>query len=378
MIYIVCFGISALLAYFANKTRNRVALIALSLLSIMVTVTLAGLRDYSIGVDTSNYLRFARFWAGAVKRSTLQAYMDYYISLGFNETLFALLLGIVEHYTGSFTAFLFLEHAIIVTGVYIGAFRQRKHVNPAMVLMLFYLSFFNHSLNITRQYMAMAIVFAALADVEQKKHLRFLIITLIASTIHSSALLVLGALPIHWVLYGRFSRVAPSMTPSFRGRCLFVVVVLAVLVFAFPWIGRMLINVGVLPQKYSFYLNPDEAEHSTFITLFLLLEMAVIFVFRKQMKNTTPYYNYFLVSSVSYLLLQQLSMFIVYGKRVAAYYALGNLVTIALIPRSFKVKQNRIVATVLVLLVAFVYWWYTYALKNGSQTYPYVSILSTL
>ena len=378
MIYIVCFGASALFAYLANKTKNRAVFLLLSLVSILLPAALAGLRDYSIGIDTINYMTMPRFWAGAVKRDTLQAYLQYYESLGYGELLYAFLLGVVEHYTGNFSAFLFVEHAVIVTCVYIGAFRQRSHVNPAMVLLLFYLFFFNHSLNITRQYMAMSIVFAALADVEQKKYLRFLIVVFIARFVHTSALLSLGAVLVHWVLYGNFVRVAPSLRPSTRARRLFILTALSCLVFLFPWLCRMLINVGIIPSKYAFFLNSEEAEHSTLITLFLLVEMFALFMLRKQMPRSTPYYNYFLVSSVSYLILHQLSATLVYGKRIAAYYSLGNLVTIALIPRSFKVKENRIVATVLVLMVAFVYWWYCYALRNGSQTYPYVFIFEYL
>ena len=76
MIYLVCFGISTLFAFFANRTKSRAAFLFLSVLSISVTVALAGLRDYSIGIDTANYMSLPRFWAGAVKRSTLGAYME--------------------------------------------------------------------------------------------------------------------------------------------------------------------------------------------------------------------------------------------------------------------------------------------------------------
>ena len=78
-----------------------------------------------------------------------------------------------------------------------------------------------------------------------------------------------------------------------------------------------------------------------------------------------------------YLILHQISAFLVYGKRVAAYYALANLVTLAMLPKSFRKRENRIVATALLLFVVMFYWWYAYILRNGNQTYPYISILST-
>lgn len=374
MIYVICFGLSALFAWFASKTKKRTFFVFFSVISILLPVTLAGLRDYSIGIDTSNYLELAQFWWGAAERDTLQAYLEYYNSKEFGEPLFALILGLVEHYTGNFTVFLFVEHAVIMTGIYIGAFRQRKHANPVLVLLLFYLCFYNHSLNITRQYMAMAIIFAAFADIEQRKYLRFILVVLVARFIHASAPLVLGALLIHWLLFVRYDRVIPSMKPSLGNRRAVIVGVMVIVVFVFPWLCQVLINAKILPIKYQFYLNTEEAQHTTLITLFLLVEMAVLFVFRKNMRSSTPYYNFYLVSSIVYLFLHQLSANIVYGKRIAAYYSLTNLVTIALIPRGFKKRENRIIATILVVLVALVYWWYSYVVNNGSETYPYVFV----
>lgn len=378
MIYVICFGLSALFAWFASKTKKRTFFVFFSVISILLPVTLAGLRDYSIGIDTSNYMDLEQFWYGAAKRSTLEAYMKYYDSKNLGEPLFALILGLVEHYTGNFTVFLLVAHGIIITGIYIGVFRLRHHANPALMLLLFYLLYFNYSLNALRQYMAMAIIFAVFADIEQGKYLRFAVVVIIARFIHLSALLAFGAILIHWVLYGRFSRVIPSLIPSLRIRRLFVVFVLLFLVFVFPGLCKLLVDKGILPSKYGFYLDPDKTQYNALSVLLLLVEMLVLFVFRKQIKNTSECYNLYLITSISYLLLMQLSGSVAFGKRIAAYYSLANVVTIAIIPKSFKIRTNRIVVTILVVAVAFCYWWYTYILRNGSQTYPYISVFGSM
>lgn len=343
-------------------------------MSILVTAALAGLRDYSIGVDTEHYLTYSQFWGGAAKYATLGDYIAYYQSRDLGEPLFALVLGLIEHYTGNFTLFLFVEHLVIITGVYIGAFRQKEHVSPALILMLFYLCYFNHSLNGTRQYMAMAVIFAVLADIPKGKYLRFAVVVFVAHFIHVSALLSLGAILIHWVQSCRFTRFAPALAPSRQARSFFIVFALAIFVFAFPWLCRMLISIGLLGKKYLFYLNPDRAEYSLLITLFLLVEMAALFLLRRPMKKNLIHYRYYAVSSVAYLILQQLSAVLVYGKRIAAYYSLANLVTISMIPRAFNRRENRMVATILVIAVALFYWWYVYILRQGSETYPYAFI----
>ena len=166
MVYLVCFGISVFFANLAKKTENRKRFIFWSILSILVTVLLAGLRDISIGIDTSNY--YDNSWKTAVGSSSFWRFMVlYHRAYRAKEYLFAILIGLIAKTTRNYHVFLFAVHLIIVGGFYIGAFRFRKHADPVFSLLLFYLLYYNHSLNVFRQYMAMSILFAAAADLEE-------------------------------------------------------------------------------------------------------------------------------------------------------------------------------------------------------------------
>ena len=107
MIYILCFALSAGFAFFANRSKNRFIFLFLSFLSISVMVALAGLRDYTVGIDTYNYLKKQMYWGGAVSADSLWGYFKYYFPLGYGEPLFAVLLGAIAQLTGNFTIFLF-------------------------------------------------------------------------------------------------------------------------------------------------------------------------------------------------------------------------------------------------------------------------------
>ena len=158
--YLLCFRISVLFAYQAEKSKNKFIFLLFSLISILFPVILAALRDYSIGVDTSHYLRGT--WSMAVKRTdSLSRFLTTYLRVSAkDEIVYAWFLWIIAKISnGSNRIFLFATQLVIVGGVYIGAFRLKHHANPAFTMLIFYLLYYHHSLNITRQYMAMSIIF---------------------------------------------------------------------------------------------------------------------------------------------------------------------------------------------------------------------------
>lgn len=380
IIYLVYFAASAYFAYLAYQSEDRRRFLFFSAVSIAIPVFLAGMRGMNIGIDVQNYFRLNRYWGHAVECESLWAYLTYYLKTGYGEILFALFIGLIGQLTGSFRVFLMLSHLVIVTGVYIGAFRQRKHVNPVLVLVLFYLFFFSHSLNIIRQYMAMAIIFAALADVEQGKHLRYGIVVLVASLIHSTALLAFGALLVYWVLYGKLNiRLRGEKKALGMGvRRGIIAGGLMIVVWGFAPAARVLLKVGLLPEKYDFYLTPDKLTPSLIVMALLVLELAAVYLRRRKIRERTSYIDFFVMCSVSYLILQQLTGMVEYGKRIAAYYSLNNIVTIALLESACKTRKERIIITGAIVSIALFYWWYMYILRNASETYPYAFFISVI
>ena len=325
MIYLVAFSLSVLFAFFANKYSGKLFFL-FSFFSILVMVLFSGLRSYTVGIDVHNYYTQTWYWPNAISADSVIGYLKGYISYGaqgFREYIFALFLGAVAQFTGNFRVFLFLAHLIIITCVYIGAFRQKKHVNPVFVLLLFYLLFYNHSLNIIRQYMALSIVFAFLADIEQKRFVRYTIVTIFASLIHTSSILSLGVLFIYFVLYGKSKRINPQ--PGIRK--LFLVLCLVFLVLGFEPFCRILIEFNILGDKYRYYFSGSSIQHGTIVTVFLLLEILAVFFFRNQLQKN-KYFDFFLMNSITYLFLQQLSGFMLYGKRIATFFCINNIITI--------------------------------------------------
>lgn len=394
MIYLLCFALSSLFAALANRAQRRWKVILFSAISILLPVLLAGFRDFSIGIDVENYLYKDYYWVG-VRTRDFWDYLRYYHSLGRGEYVFVFLLAILGKLTANFRVFLFLSHTVIITTMYVGAWRQRKSADPALIMMLFYLFFFNHSLNIIRQYMAMAMIFAAFKNVTERKYLRFCLVVLAAYTIHSASVLALSIPLIHFFLYGNTAegcyRLGKRSWMSYkrfplRVRKLLLSLGLAMVVIMLVPVCRLLLSLELISRKYNFYLDNAQINYSGIVTLMLLVEMAVVLLMRKHLKARCAHYDFYTTLSAVYLILLQLSAMIYSGRRIALFFALPNLVTLAYLAEAAPAYLGKYIhlrpaalnrlAKCVILAAGLVYWTYFYVLKNASQTFPYLSVFS--
>ena len=365
MIYLICFFVSVFFAYLASRAGNKATFITFSIVSIAVTVTLAGLRDYSIGVDTMNYLQMDLYWEGAVTARSLGEYLRNYFAGGGKEPLFALFMGVIAQTTGSYRAFLFLSQVFLIGCVYTGAYRLKEHADPVLTLLLFYLLYYNYTFNAIRQYMSLAVLFAATRDMEERRTLRYLIYVVIAALIHNTSILG-AALPILFMMTNDTRRLKKvSLT-----RRLILCGLMVGAVYSFDPIARMLIRFGVLSSKYLVYLNSQSNASFLASRLFLLLEMCVLVVFIRPFRKNNKSADYYFFCSIAFLLLFQLSTAIRTGARIARFFSLPNITTLGMLGRCVK-GNKRIVVTAGIVFVVLVYWLYTYAITNYSHTYPY-------
>ncbi len=369
IIYLLCFSISVLFAHFAKNAKQRLVFVFCSLVSVLLPSLLAGLRDMSIGIDTINYYEMPRYWLGAVGSRSLLDYLRMFLSSGngTQEILFAVLLGVIQKTTGDFHVFLFVCHLIIVTGIYIGAFRMKKHAAPEITILLFFLLYYNHSLNITRQYIVMALIFAVLPDIKDHK-LRYCIVVIITFFIHNTSVLSFIPLLIYFYLYSR------ETTPrGFLARKVFIVFFIIVFVGTFIPIVRRLIQLGVLSSRYYFFVKIDETYVPWLALLFLFVELVGVVLTWPQIKQYKELHpDFFLSSTVSFVALYIMSSRMLNGKRVAAYFSLINIVFLGRMIEVQQIKTNKRIVTVLIVGVSAFYWWYVYVLRNGSMTVPYV------
>ncbi len=367
MIYLVCFSVSVFFAHVAKKATNKKRFIFWSLASILVMAFLAGFRDITIGIDTENFYNNTWTIANNSNRNFFDFFLLYFSRWNAKEYLYAILVGLVAKTTGSTIVVLFIFHFIIVGCVYIGAFRTKEHAHPELTLLLFYLLYYNHSLNIFRQYIAMAILFAFFADIEQGHHLRYFFGAILAFFFHNSGILGLVPLFLYKMLYPRGKR---QFLPIWRKTVTASLLILFTITFGY--FGKALLNLGIINAKY-LYVFESESTH-TYITarLFILTEAILLIFFIRSYRENNTFADYYLFCSFSFALLYQIAPSMPYGKRIPAYFSLINLVSIGMLQKNAYVKGNRVLFCVAIVIVAFSYWLFIYVIHNGSQTMPYV------
>ena len=375
MAYLTCFLISLLFAYLAKKASDKISFLLFSAISLIIPIMLATLRDYSVGVDTLNYLTADMYWQGASSASSLTEYMKYYLQNGGrSEPLFALFIGIIAQTTGEYRVFLFLAQAVIMIGIYVGAYRMKEHSDPVLTLLLFYLLYFNYSLNATRQYMALAILFAAMHDIEEGKYKRYLIFVIVAMLIHNTSILGIPLLILYYLFYGRSKIQQENISAQQKSVSLGKRVVIAGLLigayFFFDEIARVLINIGLLNKSYLIYLNLKSNASFLASRMFLLAEIIGLVLIMKSFRNNNIHPDFFLFCTFAFFLLFQLAPVMRTGARVARFFSVINICTIGMAVHGQR-GQRKIMVGILVISVALLFWIYTYAYTNYSHTMPY-------
>lgn len=194
MIYISCFLISCFFFWLSEKCKSRIARNVLAVIAILIPCVLAGLRADTIGTDVKVYVE--PIYNAAKESNSLSSYMGqswFYIwrykYVHDFEIGFTILVYVIEKITESWSIVLFFIHVFIVTPVYIGLRRVHKTYPIYFGMLVFYLMFYNASLNMMRQWMAMAFLFMGFSYLFFENKKKYCAIVVIACLFHISAVI---------------------------------------------------------------------------------------------------------------------------------------------------------------------------------------------
>jgi len=180
--YLFIYTLSSLLMLFYQRKDREIIL----LLSILVPSILAGFR-YDVGTD---YIEYLWFFLDLNDYSLIQTItMNSSLEIGF-RILSKLLLIITSNTRIIFGILAFLTSFIYIKG-YKNLFGKE---NIAIFYFVFLLTTFTGNLNVIRQGLAMSICFYGVYFLYKNDILKYVVLILIASTIHTSSLLALSLL----------------------------------------------------------------------------------------------------------------------------------------------------------------------------------------
>lgn len=173
VIYLIVFFMSCFftaLAHQSNERKNKIEFTICSIIAIVIPCVLAGSRNISVGTDTQNYNEIFISIKHAASLEESYSYWGIIDGLSFP---FILLNRIVSKLFGSFSIMLFIFELFAVIPIYIIAFYYKSIAPAWVVLFVYYMMFYNTSLNISRQSIAAALMMLSLMYIYKQQFTSF-------------------------------------------------------------------------------------------------------------------------------------------------------------------------------------------------------------
>lgn len=367
MVYIATFLCSALFGYWAtriNPKTNRGLVILCSLISVLIPSILAGLRHETMGEDILYYLKPLFYTAERAR-----TFQDYLLLRSDIEDGFELLVFVVAKQFGNIQWLLFFIELIMMTCIYIGAWKFRKQISLPLVLLLYFFLYYSESYNLMRQNIAMTIVFAGIWWLCEKKYIWFCLFVFLAMQIHTTAILGLVMLVIHFFLESDYLK-KTEKSKTFRSYFLILCVFLLLIFFA--QLARVLVEIGFLDAKYLLYLDKDSTGDSLLNNILFIIQIVFVLLFSKSLEDKVQNYPFFKTNLFFSFALLQLSRVIWAGHRMSFYFGIVNILFVAMLPNYSEKTANKRIVTAIMLFLYMMYWIYCYCLNNEIGTYPYI------
>lgn len=175
----------------SKSIRKKVDFAFLLVFGIQL-VLIAGLRDVSVGTDTKTY--YAIF--DQVQTWSFRILPRFYVEIGY-----AVLNKIVGMLGGTYTVLLLINQIIIILGIFKFVYRTSENVLMSVFLFVA-MGYFSSTMNVMRQFIALSFVLSAYYHYGWKKQTgKSIIMILLGSLFHSSSIVIIPILFLHYILY---------------------------------------------------------------------------------------------------------------------------------------------------------------------------------
>lgn len=180
IIFLILLSISTFIAHMAEKREKKILLFVL----IFILSIISGFRGIEVGIDTSEYYR-----------AIVNNFPDSWL---FGEPGFRFLSSWIYKIFGDakyvFFIFSYVTNSLIIMRLW----DFRKKSNFSMMFFLYFLIYYLETMNIMRQFFAIAILFYCTKFLDNKKYLLYLVSIFLCTLIHKTSLLALLILFIYY------------------------------------------------------------------------------------------------------------------------------------------------------------------------------------
>lgn len=339
-----------ILMYAAEKTEQKSFLIIL----VATLSFVAGFRDYTVGVDTASYVSLFR---------SLAAGGTYDKEAGFA----ALCKGLMWISNNNCSILLLLFAILTYSLIFYRFWELRNKISFMWAAFSFYSFYFFESLNVMRQFCAVAIVFFGTRYLYKRKYFSFMVSVVIAAVMfHKSAILCLLFLPIELLSWRDLEKK--------QKRILFSLF-LGVIIFR----DFIISSLDTYLENYKHYLVFSTVDIGFRVFALVLLFIVSLFLFQRKEKQLTGSVkvqndNYLLrnvrIYYIAGCILGSMGYFYEFVGRVGYYFIMFTFVYFGMIVKETYWQYRWILKAMVFFLTMYVLLNYIFVL-NGAMHHPY-------
>ena len=272
--YLICFSLSCFLFWLGQNLKHGHSELFRWFIygvALLIPITLAGVRDLSVGTDVLIYSYPAFKEACTVPNTgAFSASYDSWLGAGFLNLNFA-----ISRITNNYHVFLFLFMTLQISFVFFGIYKWRDKFPIWLGMFAYYTFFFNQSLNQMRQILALSIAFFGIKYIFKRKILYFAIWVLLGSLFHKSVLLMLLFYPMFWYV---------NAFPSKKSKVLFFIIVLFLIIFLnqiAQFVANIVLPPAVAGRLWNYMSNIDEGNFP-YKNLVFYSFLAILFLYKRK------------------------------------------------------------------------------------------------
>lgn len=350
--YIIVFITVTILAFLAQSNISKIFKFFCYIGIVFALSFLNLIRAFTIGTDTLNYIDIFHdsIWSTNIINYSLR----YNIEFGFVYISF-ILKYILKHDSFVFFAYALIQYSIL-TYVFV---KSRLNLVMCFSLLLTISSFYINSFNILRQNLAISLVILSSYFLINGKNKKFLIFSLIASTIHYSSIIGL----FFYFVY-RFK------DQMYRYWFLTIMAIIASSEIALYFIASSF-------EKYGAYLENDDVALQLTPTLFImytsifLASTLSIRLIRSEHKDFFRFLASIYSVYIGLILFSMINNVVNQGfMRMTLYFSWPLIFLVPIIINGINLKNLRFVVNMLVF--SFLLFYFYYFLSNlGPQVVPF-------
>lgn len=362
--YLICFAFSSYLFWIGQQVKDKHVWFRLTIygVALLVPSILAGVRDISVGTDVLVY--------------AYPVFKDAYYAPNFDslfyqwqriEVGYLWLNYLVSGITSSHNIFLGLIMFIEVLFVFMTLNRWKEKMPLWLGMLVFYLLFFNLSLNLMRQALALSIAFYGMRYIFNRKFLLCSIWVFIGFLFHKSSIVLVLFYPL-FVFANKFR--------SIKFMFIFILIgVVSISLFQHV-LADYMSSLGNYSEYISNYIESIGKESFPYNTLaFYGLLLMLFLCNRKKILFSWGKIGYFFQYLIALIVL--IPFLDYYGGVYAhRFYPIVTWWLIILIPSIFYSfdKIRKSILNTSIISYCFFYWYVSTIIQNANETANYLTI----